>query len=95
MNQNNYSVWKYTLEVKGSQTIALPLGAEVISVDTQEQDIVVYALVNTKEDQKQDVEVLVYGTGHEINLNITDYKFLGTAKLNNGLLMFHVFYKRV
>ncbi|MBT2759901.1 hypothetical protein [Paenibacillus sp. ISL-20] len=91
---HHYSVWKYTLEVDESQDIDMPKGSEIISVETQGESIVIYALVRPQEE-KDTYRVLVYGTGHDIHLNVTEYKFLGTAKFGNGELMFHVFYKRI
>lgn len=87
------SIWKYVLVAETVNTIEVPLGAELLSVETQGDNIVVYALVNTNEASTQTIEIRTYGTGHEIDVNITDYKFLGTAKLYNGSLMFHVFYR--
>jgi hypothetical protein len=90
----NNTIWKYTLNAGTVNNIDMPLGAEVLSVETQEDDIVLYALVNSKEESQQQMEVRAYGTGHDIDVNLSDYNFLGTAKLYSGSLMFHVFYKR-
>lgn len=89
----NNTIWKYILNAGQVNNIDIPLGAEVLSVETQGDDIVLYALVNSVEKSKQQIEVRAYGTGHDIDVNLSDYNFLGTAKLHNGSLMFHVFYK--
>jgi hypothetical protein len=88
----NYSIWKYTLKAETSQMVEVPFGAEILSLKTQGDDIVIYALVDTQETYTTSIEVRVYGTGHYIDVNIADYRFLGTAKLHGGALMFHVFY---
>lgn len=87
------SIWKYVLVAETVNTIEVPLGTELLSAEAQGEEIVVYALVNTNETSNQKIEIRTYGTGHEIDVNITDYKFLGTAKLYNGSLMSHVFYR--
>ena len=38
-------------------------------------------------------EILVLGTGHNADVLSKSYWFLGTVKLHNGALMFHVFYQ--
>ena len=91
----NNTIWKYTLNAEKVNIIDMPLGAEVLSVETHGTDIVLYALVNSTEKAQQQIKVITYGTGHAIDVNISDFKFLGTAKLYKGSLMFHVFYKRI
>lgn len=88
-----YSVYKFTLESVECQALELPLNSKILSTETQGDDILIYALVNTQETKKEYRDIRVYGTGHEIPDIITEYTFLGTAKLYNGGLMFHVFYK--
>ncbi|GAB6439722.1 hypothetical protein CON36_34030 [Bacillus cereus] len=88
-----YSVWKFVLESQETQMLEVPLGAEILSTETQGDDIVVYALVDTEQTEKEYKDVRVYGTGVPIPDVITEYNFLGTAKFYNGSMMFHVFYK--
>lgn len=88
------SIWKYTLIPATTNIVKMPLGAQILSVDTQNDEIVVYALVDTEENIVTELDFKTYGTGHQIDINIHNYTFLGTAKLQNGSLMFHVFYKR-
>ena len=83
-------VYKYVLE-KAIQTI--DICGEILSVESQGSDIVIYALVEVESTVYTKYEFRVYGTGHDISDDITDFKFLGTAKINNGQLMFHIFYK--
>jgi hypothetical protein len=90
------SIWKYTLEAKVKQSIGMPLGSKILSAENQGGNIVVYALVDTEEVTgyiKDSYEILVYGTGHEVTNDISNYTFLDTVKMDNGLMMFHVFYK--
>jgi hypothetical protein len=88
-----YSVWEFSIEAEECQVLEIPLDAKLLSTETKGDDIVVYALVNTEQTQKEYKDVRVYRTGDKISDVITEYNFLGTANLYNGSLMFHVFYK--
>lgn len=92
-----FEIWKYTLKAETEQQLELPFGARILSVKEQGGFIVLYALVNPREVDKAIYSILVYGTGHTINVtaNINTYDFLDTVKMENGLLMFHVFYKHI
>ncbi|MGV7002537.1 DUF7352 domain-containing protein [Priestia megaterium] len=88
-----YSVWKFPLVADHSQQLDLPLGSKVLSVESQGDDIVIYALVNTEQTEKEVKEIRAYGTGHDIPNDIIEYTFLGTTKLYNDSMVFHIFYK--
>lgn len=90
----NNAVWKYFIEGQTSK-IRMPIGADVLSAESQGDEIVIYSLVNTKEVDTQEIEIKIFGTGQPIELNIKEYTFLDTLKLEDGSLMLHVFYKRV
>lgn len=89
------SVYKYTLDIKESNVIELPLFSEVLSVESQGENIVVYGLVNTEQKETISYDFRTYGTGHIIEFDLKEYKFLGTVKMYNGGLMFHVFNKQI
>lgn len=87
------SIWKYTLKASTSQTIEIPIGSRILSAESQKDDIVIYALVNSEELSFESYEILTYGTGHSILENIDNHNFLGTVKMHSDALVFHVFYK--
>lgn len=91
------TIYKYPLEVKGEQSIMLPIGAEVLSVSEQHGGIVLYALVNpefTGADMRAHA-IRVHGTGHPIEDSLlSSFDFLGTVNLAGGSLMFHVFIRK-
>lgn len=88
------SVWKYTLEAKESQKVEMPLGAKILSAEEQNDQIVIYAIVDPDEETYETFVVVVVGTGHETHFALHDMNFLNTVKMENGKLMFHVFYRR-
>lgn len=80
------TIHKYGLEE--STTLQMPIGAEILSTHGQGGDICIWALVDT-DHKKEDRNFVVIGTGHPIpDLAL---KFIGTALLQSGLLVFHVF----
>lgn len=86
------TIWKYSLLPTTGQNLSLPFGAEILSVKEQNENIVLYALVDPNEEGKTNRMVLIFGTGHEIS-NIKGFQFIDTVKLQGGALMFHVFIK--
>ena len=88
------TIYKYVLKVTDIQNLTLPSGSRIISVEEQNGEIVLYAVVNTsmKTNTITDKYVIfIIGTGHCADNSIGN-TFLGTVKLAAGQLMFHVFY---
>lgn len=88
------TVYKYDLEPKDEQEILLPTGAKILSVANQREAMVLYALIDKDIRTEEVFKFVVRGTGHPIDFQVDDYNFLGTVKLMNGTLMFHIFYKK-
>ncbi|MGZ4161015.1 MAG: DUF7352 domain-containing protein [Neobacillus sp.] len=87
-----YTVWKYTLNATQKQQIDMPLGSKILNAELQHEEIVLYALINKADvGMTEDREIIVLGTGHEIDEDLTKYQFVNTVVMNNGYLMFHVF----
>ncbi len=84
------TIWKYTLAVQDEQTISLPSGAQVLSVQTQGGVVCLWAMVDPAMPK---VERMVYvrGTGHPISMEIGPVDFVGTVQLFAGDLVWHVF----
>jgi len=83
------TVFKYTIDPYSSE-IELPIGAEILSVAFQRDDFCVWAKVDT-EAKTETRNFEAFGTGHEIPRGMgIDYKFVGTANMDNGLV-FHAF----
>lgn len=86
------SIFKYV--IKQNETILkIPLDEtkRILSVCEQKGSIVVYALVDT-EAVDVNVQIWVRGTKYEA-IELDKFAFLGTVKLYDGELMFHVFYR--
>lgn len=90
------SIFKYPLETTGLQSIALPIGSEILTIQTQNEVPCIWALVPvTNESQfdaeREQVNFVIFGTGHTIQNDITKEDYIGTYQLTGGALVFHVF----
>lgn len=82
------TVHKWKVMFEDEQTLTLPAGSDIVSVDEQNQGIVLYAIV-TDSPKRENVKIYVHGTGHPVNKGAR--RFIGTVKMHGGSLMFHVF----
>ena len=94
-------VYKYPVDITYPRLV-VPTGAQLLSAVEQNGEIVIYALVDIREKHDTYIipdvtyNILVLGTGHEVaRWKLDSYTFLDTVKMNDGVLMFHVFYKEV
>jgi hypothetical protein len=87
-------IFKYTLNITDTQMLDLPFKSKILSVMEQNNNIVLYAVVNEHQGIMDKYTIAVIGTGNPISIDIDKYTFLNTVKLHNGTLMFHIFYKR-
>lgn len=85
-------IYKYKLEPQIRQGLWLNEGATILSVTEQKGEMVMYALVDPKKGELP-YDVLILATGEEVPswINFGAYKFVGTVKMDNGNLMWHVF----
>ncbi len=81
------TIWKYELQMKDQQTIEMPKGAELLSVQVQFGIPVLWALVNP-DAELVSRRIGTHGTGHSIQHG---GRFIGTYQVCNGELVFHVF----
>jgi hypothetical protein len=89
------AIYKYNLEIGRSNIIKLPLLTQVLSVETQKDNIVLYGLVNVEEKETALYDIKIYGTGYIIDIDLTSYTFLGTVKTYDDRFIWHVFYKQL
>jgi hypothetical protein len=85
-------IFKYKLENIDQQTIVMPFPARILSVTEQNNDIVLYSIVDDEKDVPTiPVDILIKGTVDVVE-NEGLYTFLGTVKLPDGET-WHVFYR--
>lgn len=85
------TIYKYPVEIQDRSIIDMPVGAEILSVRTQDGKPMIWAMVDT--DAKVEPRYIeVFGTGHPIHVDMgIDRKFIGTFLINNDGLVFHLF----
>jgi len=81
-------IWKYTLAVTDRQSLSMPDGAHVLSVQVQGGMPQLWALVDEKAPQSLR-HFDLYGTGNPVPS--CPKKFIGTFQLHGGGLVFHLF----
>lgn len=86
------TIYKYTLG--SSNTIIEIPSDKILSCESQDNNIVVYALVDTDDLELRKYTFEVIGTGHAIYFDLSIYTFLNTIKMKNDTLMLHVFYAK-
>jgi hypothetical protein len=81
------TIWKSVLKPQDIQVIGVPVGAEILCAKEQHNEICVWFLCDPSEP-KVTRQIAIVGTGHPAP---DDGRYLGTASLHGGSLMFHVF----
>lgn len=83
----NRTIWKTTLSVTDRQTLQLPRGAALLTVQMQFDMPQMWALVDPSQPIERRV-IRIAGTGHPVDFNCP---YIGTFQLDGGALVFHVF----
>lgn len=82
-----FTIWKYAIPVTDYFPIEMPDGARVLSVQAQQDQPCLWALVNPAAARRTRFFRLV-GTGHPFEGG-RDY--CGSFQLNGGAIVFHLF----
>ncbi len=84
-------IYKYPLEIRDNQTIAMPGGAQILSIQVQDiKDIYIWALVDD-EAREEDRHFRIFGTGVELDLEDVASRHVGTVQTHSGGFVWHVF----
>ena len=87
------SIWKFELNpsISGNRTFKMPKGSEVLTVQTQNNNPCIWALVNPA-NEIEDRHFELYGTGHDIHCDMTIHRaYIGTFQMYGDSLVFHLF----
>lgn len=83
------TIWKYPLQSTDVQSIGLPEGAKILTVQVQQDEVCMWACVNPNK-QLEPRTIHIYGTGYDVQ-NSEQLKYISTFQLHNGNLVFHAF----
>jgi len=86
------TVYKYPLTWVTEQTVLLPKGAEVLTAMLQNDDLILWAMVDTDAPLTERY-FQVYGTGHEISDAPDDMAYISTVRMQTAgtELIWHIF----
>lgn len=84
-------IFKYSIEITDEQTIVLPFGAEILTVQIQHGKPYLWALIETEQSLNEPKIIEVFGTGNPIPEG--DRRYINSIQIFNGDLIFHVFEK--
>ena len=87
------AIWKFQLKVTDLQEVEMPKGAQVMSVQEQNGALCLWAAVDS-EQPKENRVIEIIGTGNPIPTTTTDRHFIGTAQMQKGALVWHVFERK-
>lgn len=86
------TIWKYLLNVTDAQNVIMPVGAEILTVQTQNESPCLWALVNPSETRTEGRNIEIFGTGHPIGYDMgVDRKYISSFQLMGGKLVYHAF----
>ena len=83
-----FTIWKFPLKTTGTQEIKIPQEAELLTIQVQNDEPHLWALVDTA-NSIESRKIDIYNTGqvlHDVNR-----KYIGSYQLFKGCLMHHVF----
>jgi hypothetical protein len=84
------TVYKYPLRLADAQAVQLPKGARILTAQFQGEQLCLWAMVDTDQDEMQKREIRIHGTGHPIS-NVDALRYIGTVQQFGGSLIWHVF----
>lgn len=82
-------IYKYHIEVTDEQQVSLPKGAQILTVQTQQEQPCIWVLVDPQMPTEL-VTIRVHGTGHDVP-DSDNLKYIGTFQMMGGGLVFHTF----
>lgn len=85
------TIYKFNLETTDTQTLLIPKGGEILSVQVQYGYPKLWVLVDPNEPLEERT-IQIFETGHPVSCDTgIERKFISTYQLMNGNLVFHVF----
>lgn len=84
-------IYKYPLIVTDQQDVLLPMGADILTIQTQADTPCLWALVDPGGATEARV-IEIFGTGHVVREDMgVSRKYITTFQLADGALVFHAF----
>jgi len=87
-------IFKYKIPIADEFELELPVGARILTFQVQYGEPVIWAIVEPGKEEKVNVRFRLYGTGHPIKHELNSYRYIGTAQMADGQLVWHLFVER-
>ena len=84
------TIFKYPLEADDYQTVIMPRGAQILTVQAQREIPCIWAMVDT-DNEPEERYFRMAGTGHLFTSKDKLLRYIGTFQVRAGGLVFHVF----
>jgi len=84
------TIYKYPFEMVDSFNINVSKDAEVLTVQVQNHQPCIWVLTNPNAELVPK-RFTIYGTGHDINTECKNMKYIGTFQLHHGTFIGHLF----
>lgn len=84
------TIYKYPIEVTDFQKVKLPLNAKILTAQTQNGFLCLWAQVEEKNTTIEERSIEIFGTGHPMT-DTLNRKYISTVQMKGGSLVFHVF----
>jgi len=81
------TIYKYSLNITDSQVTSMPKDAQILTAQTQNDCLCLWALVDT-EKPNTDRVIRIYGTGHPTCVD--DFYYVSTVQTRGGFV-WHIF----
>lgn len=91
------TIYKYRLNIVDEQVLKLPAGFIPVSVLCVDNELYLYAQVDTEEKNIEYYQVIIIGTGNPIKHHLQQHRFFFSHTMIRGGFVFvwHVFGKRL
>ena len=80
-------IWKFPLKVADLQTISMPVDTKLLSVQSQNGIMCLWALVDPQHPRSEFRAIRIFGTG--LKCDVAPDRFIGTVQI--GQFVWHVF----
>lgn len=87
------TIWKFVVSHSYRFNVALPKGAEILSVQTQHDTACMWVLVDPEENEREERQFEVFATEKIPNEHNTFRKYIGTFQIDGGDYIYHLFEK--
>jgi len=85
------TIYKYKVKITARQIVEMPVDAEILSVQVQNNEINIWASVDSEEETREAL-IEVFGTGHPMPEDRKmDRVFIGTIQIMGGKEVYHFF----